>query len=57
MSVTMAMIVGRYGEKSLERCAQITCKSVKIAPSEAGAIYGMHGYFNAVLAHAHYIVA
>jgi hypothetical protein len=36
MSITMAMIVGKYGKRALDRCPRVGCKSMKITPNEAG---------------------
>src|SRR5450432_2535719 len=36
MSITMAIIVGQYGERSLDQCPRIGCKSIRIVPNGAG---------------------
>ena len=45
MSITMAIIVGQYGEKSLARCPRIGCSSVRAVSSES---WGMT-WFAAIL--------
>ncbi|KAF4629073.1 hypothetical protein G7Y89_g9076 [Cudoniella acicularis] len=36
MSITMALIVGRYGEESNAKCPRVGCKSTKIQPLTTG---------------------
>lgn len=36
MRIKMAIIVGQYGERSLERCPRVGCRSAKTTANEAG---------------------